>query len=158
MDSIVFMLLLLAILGFCYFIIEKNAKTTTELLEVSNKSSVTVVEKLTTVEASFLKELATMEAKHWEQLEKQSGKQLQILEKQTKDFMEVMGNFIEATKQAKPADPIVQFLDKLPERENTIEKEEVEEQNLDEIPRIPLVDGLQIQMEGEEEVMPINIS
>ncbi len=110
------------------------------------------------VTTSYIEQLSKLEAEHWKQLEKQSTKQLQILEKQTKDFMSVMSDFIEASKPV--AQPIAhpELLDKILERENTIEKEELEEQNLEDIPRIPMTNGIGVQFEGDEEIHPINIS
>lgn len=113
------------------------------------------------VTTSYIEQLSKLEAEHWKQLEKQSTKQLQILEKQTKDFMQVMSDFIEASKQpVPPPAPVVHsdLLDKILEKENTIEKEEVEELNLDEIPRIPMTNGVNLQFDGEEQIHPINIS
>lgn len=107
---------------------------------------------------SYIEQLAKLEQKHWEQLEKQSTKQLQILEKQTKDFIQVMSDFIEASKQVPQPIPHADLLDRVLEKENTIEKEEVEEQNLDEIPRIPITNGVGVMFDGEEEIHPINIS
>lgn len=112
------------------------------------------------VTISYIDELALLEQKHWEQLEKQSTKQLQILEKQTKDFMSVMGDFINVYKTTNPPPaPVVHsdLLDKILDKENTIEKEETEELNLDEIPRIPMTNGIGVQFEGDEEIHPINI-
>jgi len=113
------------------------------------------------VTTTFIEQVALMEKNHWEQLEKQSTKQLQILEKQTKDFIGVMGDFIEASKPIQPPPPLVpdiHTLDKVLERENTIEKEELEEQSLDQIERIPMTDGIKVQFEGEELIHDINIS
>lgn len=107
---------------------------------------------------SFMEGITQVQMSHFEQVEKQSTKQLQILERQTKDFIGVMGDFIEASKPPVQPDRVVNFLDKLPQRENTIEKEEIEEQNLDEIPRIPMTNGIGVQFEGDEEIHPINIS
>jgi hypothetical protein len=109
------------------------------------------------ISLSFMEEIGKVERNHFEQVEKQSTKQLQILEKQTKDFIGVMEKFIE-NNQPKQLVPDHQFLDKILERENTISKQEVEEKNLDEIDRIPIVNGMNVQFEGEEEIMPINIS
>src|SRR6267154_5434257 len=109
------------------------------------------------VTTSYIEQLSKLEQEHWKQLEKQSTKQLQILEKQTKDFMQVMSDFIAASKPV--SQPVVHsnVLDKVLSGENTIEKEEVEEHNLDEIDRIPMTNGINVQMEGQEEIMPINI-
>lgn len=112
------------------------------------------------VTTSYIEQLSKLEQEHWKQLEKQSTKQLQILEKQTKDFMSVMSDFIEASKPASVPPPVVHsdLLDKILDKENTIEKEEVEEQNLEDIPRIPMTNGIGVQFEGDEEIHPINIS
>lgn len=110
------------------------------------------------VTTTFIEELARVEKSHFEQLEKQSTKQLQILERQTKDFIGVMGDFIEASKP-KEVSRVEQFIERLPEKENTIEKEEPEEFNLDEIPRIPMMgNNVGVQFDGDEEIHPINIS
>lgn len=112
------------------------------------------------VTTSYIEQLSKLEQEHWKQLEKQSTKQLQILEKQTKDFMQVMGNFIEASKPVPvPPPPVMHsdLLDKILDKENTIEKEEVEEQNLEDIPRIPMTNGINLMFDGDETIHPINI-
>lgn len=111
------------------------------------------------VTTSYIEQLSKLEAEHWKQLEKQSAKQLVILEKQTKDFMGVMKDFIEASKPVpQPVPQVTELISNLPERENSIAKEEVEEQHLEDIQRIPLVDGVNVQFEGNDELFPINIS
>ena len=121
-----------------------------------------VAESFERITTNFMIQLADVEKKHWEQLEKQSSKQLQILEKQTKDFIGVMTEFIEASKPPVAPPPLVAdmtILDKVMERENTIEKEEKDENFLDEIQRIPMTgNNINVQFDGEEQIHPINIS
>ncbi len=105
----------------------------------------------------FMEKMAEIQTSHFEQLEKQSGKQLIILEKQTKDFMGVMSDFIAATRASQPLVPDTSLLDKFLETENSIEKEEIPEQNLEDMSRIPIVSGINVQFDGEEEIHPINI-
>lgn len=125
--------------------------TTPEVIQILSDS-------LKEVTSKFIEELARVEKSHFEQLEKQSTKQLQILERQTKDFLKTMEVFIETT-QPKQSDKVEQFLDNLPAKENTIEKEQPEEFNLDEIPRIPMMgNNIGVQFDGDEEIHPINIS
>ncbi len=110
------------------------------------------------VTTSYIEQLSKLEAEHWKQVEKQSGKQLQILEKQTKDFIGVMEKFIESQRPVVANKEVTELISKLPDRENTIAKEEMEEKELDDIDRVPIVNGMNLQFEGEEEIMPINIS
>lgn len=125
-----------------------NTKEIVEILATSLKE----------VTNKFIEEIARVEKSHFEQLEKQSSKQLQILERQTKDFIGVMGEFIEASRSKTP-DKVEQFVERLPQKENTIEKEEPEEFNLEDIPRIPMMgNNVGVQFDGDEEIHPINIS
>lgn len=124
---------------------------TTEIVTILSQS----LEKVTT---SYIEQLSLMEQKHWEQLEKQSTKQLQILEKQTKDFISVMKDFIEASKPVQANPHVTELIRDLPQRENAIAKEEVEEQHLEDIERIPMTNGINVQFEGSEEILPISIS
>ena len=61
-------------------------------------------------------------------------------------------------QQMYPKEPFPDLLDNTRGLENTIEKEELEEQSLDDLPRIPMKQGgINLQFEGEEEIMPIDI-
>lgn len=101
----------------------------------------------------YVEELGKVHVSHFEQLEKQSTKQLQILERQTKDYMVGMTKLAEAMQPA--PQPIVgpDLLDKRQPVENTIEKEDIPDQSLADMPRFPL-DGVNIKFEGEEEIFP----
>ena len=95
---------------------------------------------------------------HFKQLEKHSDKQLKLLERNTQQFLNKLGDIIETqkTESAKEAfEPIPLDTNSV---ENTIEKEEEKEVNLEDTNRIPIVEGVKIKFEDEEEVYPINIS
>jgi hypothetical protein len=60
-----------------------------------------------------------------------------------------------------PVLPGPDLLDSNEKIENTIEKEDLPEQALDEIDRIPMIkgdSGINLQFEGQEEILPISIS
>lgn len=105
---------------------------------------------------TFMEQVALTEKHHFEQLEKQSTKQLQVMEKQTKDFLTSIADIAAAFKPDPVPFPMPDLLDKS-QRENTIEKEELPETFLDEMPRIPLADGLKVKFEDDEEIYPIHI-
>lgn len=121
-----------------------------DLVDAYSKTIDKVVEK-------FIQKVADIERTHFEQLQKQSTRQLEILEKQSGDFIDALASLKQPAPEIKQlvSDPHV--LDKIMETENSIEKEEIPEQNLDDINRIPLINNLNVQFEGEEEVHPIQI-
>lgn len=135
-----------------YLLYNKSIDDKQDQFDIVRSYSDTVKE----ISVAFMQEIAGVEKNHFEQVEKQSTKQLQILEKQTKDFIGVMEKFIEASKP--PKEKITELISNLPERENTIAKEEEEEKSLEDIERIPIVNGINVQFEGQEEILPINIS
>lgn len=133
---------------------DKGEKSKTDTDSIVKAYSDTVKEISTT----FMEEIGKVQKAHFEQLEKQSSKQLVILEKQTKDFMGVMSDFIQASKPERELIRDTSMLDKILQTENSIEKEEIPEQNLEDIPRIPITQGVNVMFEGEEEIHPINIT
>lgn len=156
MDTFLFLIIIVQSIVYVLLFIslnkrdERGDEKTSKLLESHYMT-------LQTISSDFMAKLSEIQGKHFEQLEKQSGKQLTILEKQTKDFLKAITD-LAVTYQPKPPEITPHLLDNMEKIENSIEKEEVEEKGLDEIPRIPLVNGLNVQMEGEEEIFPINIT
>jgi hypothetical protein len=147
--------IILTVFSFVFYLLYIKTNIDQDKTNDIVKSYSDTVKEITT---TFIEEIGKIEKSHFEQVEKQSTKQLQILERQTKDFIGVMETFIESQKPPAQPNQVVSFLDKLPERENTIEKEEIEEHSLEDIPRIPITDGIGVQFEGEEEIHPINIT
>lgn len=140
-----------------YYVYRRMDQTRTDDKDRDSDLVTTYSDTVKEIATSFMEQTAQMQKSHFEQLEKQSSKQLVILERQTKDFMGVMGEFIAASKAPPPLIADRHLLDKVLERENSIEKEEIPEQNLEDISRIPIVDGINVQFEGQEEILPINI-
>lgn len=102
---------------------------------------------------TFIQELGKIEKSHFDNLEKTSTKQLQILERQTKDYMKGISDLAQAMKPNSPTFT-PDLLDKLPKAENTIDREDIPDQNLGDMPPIPITDGVNIQFEGQEEIIP----
>lgn len=144
--------------GLFYYVYHRMDQTKTDDNDRNTEVVKMYADTVKDISTKFMEQTAYVQKSHFEQLEKQSSKQLTILEKQTKDFIGVMGDFIDANKEQQPLYRDTHLLDKVLERENSIEKEEIPEQNLEDIPRIPILDGVNVQFEGEEEILPINIS
>lgn len=173
MDILLFIAIVLETIGLgilAYFFIRRDTTENerinriltshTDLLGITTK---TFMQEITKVQNEHYKQFQKTHAEYQKQLqkqyatsEKQLAKQLTIIEKQTKSFMDGLSNVIEAM-QPKPQ-PIIgpDLLDK-EKIENTIEKEEIEEVGLDETNRIPLVPGLNVKFEGDEQIYPIQI-
>ena len=98
----------------------------------------------------LLKYLFESQEKHFQSLEKISKKDIVVLEKNNKEFLKT---FAAVFKK----EPVV--VESFKKSENTIEKEsEAEETNLVDMPRIPIVDGVKIKFEDENETQTININ
>lgn len=157
MDIIILLDLLIESVVFLvvfFFIYQKNDRDQVQTGVIMQQYS-TMLKDTT---EKFIQELSKVQINHFNNLERTSTKQLQILERQTKDYMKGITDLAEALKPT-PA-PIVgpDLLDKVVHTENTIEKEEIPEQSLEDMSRIPLVDGINFQFEGEEEIIPFTPS
>lgn len=149
---IIVMSQLLVILAVAYVLRENHEKDK----ERQNDILTSYSDTLKLVSTTFMEEIGEIERVHFQQVEKQSAKQLDILGKQTKDFLTAMTDFVEVSKP-QPV-PIVPDLLDNSRRENTIEKEETPEIPLDDMSRIPMVEGIKgVRFEDEEEIFPIDI-
>ena len=100
--------------------------------------------------SNLFEHLEKSQNKYYESLKEISKKDIAILEKNNK---EVLKTFASVFKKEKVVDPVY------PTGENTIENEtEAQETNLMDMPRIPIVDGVKIKFEDENESQTININ
>ena len=88
--------------------------------------------------------------RYYDSLKEISKKDIAILEKNNKEFLKT---FAAVFKKEKVIEPVSLT------GENTIENEsEAQETNLMDMPRIPIVDGVKIKFEDEDESQTININ
>ena len=100
--------------------------------------------------SNLFEHLEKSQNKYYESLKEISKKDIAILEKNNKEFLKT---FASVFKKEKVVDPVY------PTGENTIENEtEAQETNLMDMPRIPIVDGVKIKFEDEDESQTININ
>lgn len=117
-----------------------------------------MLSSITEQNKEMFKAIKDMQVEHFKQLEKTSAKQLAILQLQNKEFMK----HLDKSDTPKPLwENSLKNFDPLevdPTRfENTIEKKEEEQIPLGEMPRIPIVEGINVRFEDREETFPINI-
>ena len=95
-----------------------------------------------------MEQSAKIQTEHFKQLESHSANLMGMVDKHSEDFMQLLKE-----------KPVLKegILDFAPQ-ENIIEKEDNPENPLEEITNIPIKEGIQIQFEGEEEILPVNIS
>ena len=99
--------------------------------------------------SNLFEHLEKSQNKYYDSLEKISKRDIAILEKNNKEFLKT---FAAVFKK----EPVV--VESFNKSENTIEKEsEAEETNLVDLPRIPIVDGVKIKFEDEDETQTMNI-
>lgn len=97
-------------------------------------------------------------AEHFKQLEKQSDKQMKVLEKQSQQFLtslEGIVNYEKAKEEKEAFKPVPLNSEKV---ENTIEEKDTEEVDLSDSNRVPIVDGVKIKFEDEEDIYQPNIT
>jgi hypothetical protein len=125
-----------------------------EILKTFESTIIKVLESMEKTQNKFVEMASRIEVEHFKQLEKQSARITGSLEKQTIKQFDAMGKQTEAlVKILKP----VGGLDNLPQ-ENSIEKEDIPEPlTLEEMPPMNM-QGVNLKFEGEEEILPINIS
>ena len=100
--------------------------------------------------SNLFEHLEKSQNKYYESLKEISKKDIAILEKNNKEFLKT---FAAVFKKEKVIEPVSLT------GENTIENEsEAQETNLMDMPRIPIVDGVKIKFEDEDESQTININ
>lgn len=132
----------------------------------------TIAQILTTVDKTtdlFASKLSEIQLQHFEQLEKVSDKQLEVfsatVDKQSEVFSatvdKVLKMFEETKeKQQEQKQILLDQITRLGDEENQIEEKAEEEQHpLDDSNFIPMKPGMNfnVQIDGEEKVMPIEI-
>ena len=147
----------LIIAGVLYYLYDKDKKDREFSREKDNKVLEAFEKTLSTVflttEGStkkFIEVIGDVMVEHFKQLEEKSDKERALLG-------DMQDRFFETLKEFKPL-PVEQItrIDEHPV--NEIEKEENFEDPLEDVSQIPIRDGINVQLDGEEEIHPISIS
>ena len=119
-----------------------------EILKTFENTILKVLESVEKISNKFMEQSAKIQTEHFKQLESHSANLMGMVDKHSEDFMKLLKE-----------KPVLKegILDFAPQ-ENIIEKEDNPENPLEEITNIPIKEGIQIQFEGEEEILPVNIS
>ena len=119
-----------------------------EILKTFENTVIKVLESVEKISNKFMEQSAKIQMEHFKQLESHSANLMGMVDKHAEDFMQLLKE-----------KPVLKegILDFAPQ-ENIIEKEDNPENPLEEITNIPIKEGIQIQFEGEEEILPVNIS
>jgi len=160
-EAIIVITNVILLLGVLYFIWDTKKKDRTQETQIINDVLSSIKggnEKLyETIEKIQIKHAETLEkiqVKYFDSLEKNLQKSNILLDKQNKEFLKVFAQVFK--KDIKLEVPKVLEADSV---ENSIENaSEPEEIMLSDTPRIPIVEGVNIKFEDENESMPININ
>lgn len=108
----------------------------------------TVLKHISDQNDKMFRAISDVEKKHFEELQKTSSKQFE-------SFMSYLNSLNTPKPLYSQSDP---FTESINREENPIEKKEEEEIPLGEMPRIPIVEGINVRFEDDkEEGYPINI-
>lgn len=130
---------------------DKCEKDKQEILKTFESTVLKVLESVEKINNKFMEQSAKIQIEHFKQLESHSANLMGMVDKHSEDFMKLL--------EQKKADPILEKLNgDFSPSENVIEKEDNTENPLEEVTNIPIKEGIQIQFEGEEEILPVNIS
>lgn len=122
-----------------------------EILKTFESTILKVLESVEKMNNKFIEQSAKIQIEHFKQLESHTANLMGMMDKHAQDFMELL--------KEKKEEPILQKLSSLDSpQENVIEKEDFQESPLEEVTNIPIKEGIQVQFDGEEEILPINIS
>ena len=138
MVEIANIIFLLVIFFFLYRKDKADKKREEDILNLFNNTVKNVLDQVESNTEKFYEMTAKMQVKHFENLEKHTGKLLKLLEQKPTQIKD----------EIKKLDP---------EEENEIAREEIHEDPFSEDNHIPIVQGLNVQFEGEETISPINI-
>ena len=107
----------------------------------------TVLKHISEQNEKMFKAIADVEKKHFEELQETSTKQFEV-------FMKHL-DYLDSPKPLYPqSDPFTESINK---EANPIEEKQEEDIPLGEMPRIPIVQGVNVRFEDDEESYPINI-
>ena len=134
---------LLIFLGIIFFFLYRKDRQdrddTKNTIDLFNQTVKNVLDQVESNTEKFYEMTTKMQIKHFENLEKHTGKLLKILEQ-------------------KPATIVKEMVRPLSDIDsNEISNAELREDPFSEDNRIPMVPGLKIQFDGEEEIHPVNI-
>lgn len=145
------------LLGIVYFIFEEKKKDRlqeTETLVTFNQTISNVLSFIVDENKKLYETIEKIQVKYFDSLEKNLQRSNQLLEKSDKEFLKVFAEVFK--KDVQVESPRVIEADKV---ENSIENaSEPEEILLTDTPRIPIVEGVKVKFEDEEEVYPMNIN
>jgi len=132
---------------------EKCKEEKQEILKTFESTILKVLESLEKTQNKFVEMASKMQIEHFKQLEKQSARLTGSVEFQTIKQFEAMD------KQTRALVEILRPQGSLDEGkiENTIEKEDAVESSLEDMPPMDM-QGVNLKFEGEEQILPINIS
>ena len=116
----------------------------------------TILQVLTSTEKTnnkFVEWLGKVQIEHFKQLEKQSAKDREVFESSIDKFL----SLLQEKQKEKIDEEVIRKLSSLDEVvENSIEKEERIDNPLEDFPQMDM-SNIKVQMEGEEEIYPLNI-
>lgn len=126
--------------------------------QVEDIASTYIIE-IAKVYKQAIEDIRKLDEKHFKQLDTSSVKQIALIDKQYQKALLTIERVVETMTPKPPEIPSPHLLDNFAKIENTIEKEELPEQELDEVERIPMIKNgnLNVQFEGEEQILPIQI-
>lgn len=146
------------VLGFVLYFVwdskKKDRVQETETLLTFNQTVSNVLSFITEENKKLYETIEKIQTKYFDSLEKGLQKSNNLLEKNNKEFLKVFAQVFR--KDVQIESPKVLEADKI---ENSIENAaQPEEILLTDTPRIPIVEGVNMKFEDEEEVYPMNIN
>jgi hypothetical protein len=147
------LIILIAVLYFVWDQRKKDRLQETETLSSFNETLSNVLTFIVDENKKLYETIEKIQVSYFESLEKHSQKSNTLLDKNNKEFLKVFAQVfkkdikIETPKKIE-ADAVENSI------ENAAQNEEI---NLGDIPRIPIVDGVKIKFEDEEETQTMNI-
>lgn len=121
-----------------------------EILKTFESTILKVLESVEKTNNKFMEQCAKIQMEHFKQLDKHSANWMGAMGEQADKFVDLL-------KEKKPEPVVEKLTGDFAPVENIIEKEDNTENPLEEITNIPIKEGIQVQFDGEEEIIPISI-
>jgi hypothetical protein len=151
-------ILLCAVLYFIWETKKKDRVQETEIISIFKQTINDVLGFIVDGNKKLYETIEKTQIKYFDSFEKGIQKQNALLEKNDREFLKVFAEVFKKSEVKSKVEEISKPFeaDKV---ENSIENaSQPEDVLLSDMPRVPIVDGVKIKFEDEEEVYPMNIS
>lgn len=153
MPLFILVILTIALFSYLWYQMSKDDRVFQALLVKSvTETMASMVGQTQATNRTFLEQISSLQLDHFEQLQQQQAQQLDLVMHMSEQIFDHFETMKELDRPIAPVAPGPDLL-----QENDIEKKTPEDISLTDMPRIPIVDGVNIKFEDEEESYAMNI-